>query len=64
MSGIVDVYDLKRLRRKWRRESTRLRSSAKTEEHGSGTRDRCIYEANIYEMCANDIDRVINRDSA
>jgi hypothetical protein len=50
---------LRKRRKQWRTEATRLRKWANGETSPSH-RDRCIYEMNIYEACANQIDRDIS----
>ena len=54
------IDELKKLRRKFRREATRLR---KYHDRHIGTNhgDRCWYEHNVYNSCAHDIDKVIKR---
>lgn len=51
--------DLKRLRRQWRTQATRLTKASKDDLSSGQHRDRCWYESTIYDMNANEIDRVI-----
>lgn len=52
------IASLKSLRRKYRREATRLSKWSAAADSPSW-KERCYGESNVYEMCANDIDAIL-----
>lgn len=55
--GDDELKALRGLRAKWRREATRRRKGL--DDASAAYRERCFGEANVYESCANEVDRII-----